>query len=195
MLAECHLPIRDDGSQVFATCNKCFNAVVVVFRLKRYAGVSLLMDVPGDPKDYGFEISDVYPKIETFDAPKHTPEKVRNPYRQGTDNIGLGNWDAAGMMFRKALDLATLVLDPTGKGKNLRARIDALEAARKVTPDLKDWAHRIRLDGNEAAHEDEPISQVDAKRLHEFTELFLTFVFTLRIELEQHRPAEQPKLG
>jgi hypothetical protein len=44
---------------------------------------------------------------------------------------------------------------------------------------MKQWAHQVRLDANEAAHEPEDFSQKDAKKLHSFTEMFLTYAFTL----------------
>ena len=44
---------------------------------------------------------------------------------------------------------------------------------------MKSWAHHVRLDANGAAHETEDFSPEDAKTLKTFTEMFLTYAFTL----------------
>ena len=45
---------------------------------------------------------------------------------------------------------------------------------------MKDWAHAIRLDGNEATHEeDEDFTADKAREMKDFTELFLIYAFTL----------------
>ena len=81
-------------------------------------------------------------------------------------------------MFRKALDTGLKHKFPEIEG-NLFARIKAAEAKHELTPDLAAWANQIRLDGNDAAHEEEPFSQQDAKRLAVFTDMVLRYLFTL----------------
>ena len=59
-------------------------------------------------------------------------------------------------------------------------RINTLDQKRLITPAMKDWAHKIRLDGNEATHEeDDDFSDDQAKLMKEFAELFLIYSFTL----------------
>ena len=63
---------------------------------------------------------------------------------------------------------------------NLVQRIDELNERRLITPAMKDWAHAIRLEGNDATHEeDEDFSEHQAIWMKEFTELFLIYSFTL----------------
>lgn len=76
-------------------------------------------------------------------------------------------------------------------GTNLKNRIDRLPAETGVTPSMKSWAHEIRLIGNEAVHEDEPVQEKDAKDIQAFTELFLTYAFTLPGMLEERRKATE----
>ena len=61
------------------------------------------------------------------------------------------------------------------------------EAAKKqdLTPALAEWAHQIRLGGNDAAHEEEPISKNDAEELSKFTRLVFLYLFTLPGMLEE----------
>jgi hypothetical protein len=131
-----------------------------------------------------------YPKSYTLAAPEHTPDNVKRFYVQGLDNMA-GNFDAAGTMFRKSLDAALKHIDPTGKG-TLEKRIDNLPAATGVTPPMKEWAHEIRDLGNDAAHEEDPFTEAEAKSLQAFTELFLQYVFTLPGMLAARKPTQTP---
>jgi hypothetical protein len=56
----------------------------------------------------------------------------------------------------------------------LKERIDKLPAD-LATPAMKEWAHHVRLDANEATREVEDFSEEDAKKLQVFTEMFLTY--------------------
>jgi Domain of unknown function (DUF4145) len=116
-------------------------------------------------------------QIETK-APEHTPPNVASYYLQGMDNLARKNFDAAGTMFRKSLDAALRRLDPSAKG-TLQLRIDNLPAAVAITPAMKEWAHQIRELGNDAAHEEDPFTLDEATTLQAFSELFLTYTFTL----------------
>jgi hypothetical protein len=62
---------------------------------------------------------------------------------------------------------------------------------------MKKWAHHVRLDANEAAHEVEEFSDDDAKTLRTFAEMFLTYAFTLPASLKQAggEVAEPEKAG
>jgi hypothetical protein len=46
---------------------------------------------------------------------------------------------------------------------------------------MKEWAHQIRLDANDATHDPEEFS----KKLQVFTEMFLTYAFTLPAMLQR----------
>jgi hypothetical protein len=60
----------------------------------------------------------------------------------------------------------------------LKKRIDDLPAD-LATPAMKNWAHHIRLDANDAAHDPEQFTETDANQLQIFAEIFLTYAFTL----------------
>ena len=107
------------------------------------------------------------------------------------DNLN-GNWDAAGTMFRKAIDVGLKIKFPEIKGK-LYIRIKKAEEARGLTPELAAWAHQIRLDGNDAAHEEEPFTKEEAESLHTFTDLVLRYLFTLPGMLAEAQGASSEK--
>lgn len=139
----------------------------------------LLGDVSGWMNGRGsITIDAVYPSRSSPQSPEFTPDNVRTFYLQGMDNLARKNFDAAGSMFRKTLDTALKALHPEGRG-TLAKRIDELPAEKGATPAMREWAHHIRALGNDAAHEDDPFSESDAQSVQAFTELFLTYAFTL----------------
>lgn len=161
--------------QVAAQCRICRNLVVFLLGGKR--GTQSPKEMDGDPLMRGWNVLRCWPEAKASDAPEHLPEPVLRAYKQGEANIRTGNWDAAGAMFRKTIDVATR--DPAAtKQARLVDRIDALAAAYAITPDLKKFAHAIRLDGNDAAHEPE-FTEGQARDLHDFTRLFSMYFYTL----------------
>jgi len=112
-------------------------------------------------------------------------------FEQGADNARRKNTDAAAAMYRKALDVSTRELDPSLASKNLASRIDALHAAGRLTTDLKEWAHLIRLDGNAGAHDEEELSDEEITQLASFTDLFLTYTFTLPVQVMLRKEAAE----
>jgi hypothetical protein len=116
-------------------------------------------------------------EVET-NPPANVPDNVTSFYLQGMANLTLKHYDASGTMFRKSLDTALKRLDPSGKG-TLQHRIDNLPAAIGITPAMREWAHQIRELGNDAAHDEDPFTEQEATTLQAFTELLLTYTFTL----------------
>jgi hypothetical protein len=125
-----------------------------------------------------FVVPHVYPELEKAVVPEHIPETVAKPFIQAVESKVAGHYDAAGAMYRKALDVGLKAIDPKLKGK-MYDRIEKLAAENKLTPSLKDWAHGIRLDGNDASHDEDAFTKPEADEMHAFTQLVLTYLFTL----------------
>ena len=141
-----------------------------------------LENLDGDPTKRGFKVEKVHPKAEQPKAPQDTPSDIGQDFLEALDSLRRRKFNSAGMMFRRVLDRATLKISDepeTMKKKKLYARIEALESEQKLTPAMKDLAHVIRDEGNDAAHEDEEFDEPRAKQLKEFTELLLIYAFTL----------------
>lgn len=147
--------------------------------------------INGQPQIPEPAIEEVWPKPPPLEAPQHTPGNPRRYYLQGLNALRRDDYDAAGTMFRKCLDSALKALAPGGKG-TLQQRIDKLPASTGVTDAMKEWAHVIREDGNDAAHEDDPFERNEAELLQSFTELFLTYAFSLPGMLEQRKAVTTP---
>ncbi|MFT5708357.1 MAG: hypothetical protein ACI9ES_002659 [Oceanospirillaceae bacterium] len=119
-----------------------------------------------------------YPLPQSVDAPNNLPNNIENFYLQSAHSLNAGSHDASAMMSRKVLEVAVKTLHPEGTG-NLYRRIEALEEIGIITQELKDWAHIIRDDGNEAAHEQEPVTPTFSTELLSFAEMFLMYTFTM----------------
>ena len=84
-----------------------------------------------------------------------------------------GSFRAAVIMARAAVQRGVRALD--ADGGNLAAEIDSLVGQGKITTELKEWAHAVRLDGNDAAHPDTlgEVTRNDAEESLEFMDAFL----------------------
>ncbi|WP_020412058.1 DUF4145 domain-containing protein [Microbulbifer variabilis] len=119
-----------------------------------------------------------YPEAITAEYPKYLPDNIEKFYIQAADSLKAGSYDASAIMSRKVLEVSVKKLQPDGKG-SLYQRIERLYEIGKITDDLKSWAHIIRGDGNDAAHEEDPVTNLFAEQLLDFTEMFLMYTFTM----------------
>ena len=135
----------------------------------------------------------VFPSPPSFSAPRHTSPDVALFVKQAKASLP-ENCDAAGAMFRKALETALKDKLPGIDDKiPLRARIKRAAAQEVLTQDLAKWADQIALDGNSAAHDVEPFSREEAERLDAFTDLVLQYLYTLPGMLKEAQ--EKTKAG
>jgi len=171
------------GYSVFLRCNHCGFPVSAIYVGR---GTQSPHNYGGDPTAIGHSLFKVFPAPAPSVAPDHVPANVSRFYVQGLDSLRRGNFDAAGAMFRKALEGALKRLAPEAKG-SVFARIEALPPETGVTPSMKEWAHGIRDMGNDAVHEDTPYTQGEAETLHRFAEMFLMYAFTLPGMLAERR--------
>ncbi len=81
-------------------------------------------------------------------------------------------------MFRKALETGLKAKFPNKTG-TLNENIKSAEQAQKITPEMADWAHKIRRLGNSATHDEEPWTEEEAQEIKGFTELVFQYLFTL----------------
>lgn len=170
---------------LFLQCEGC-GEVVIATTISGRTTVQLWL--AGQSSSPG-SIVDTYPVAEAPKAPSDVPDSVRSAFLSGLDNLGrAGNTNAAAIMFRRSVELAVKHINPSAPANDsLKKRIDNLPAD-IATPAMKEWAHTVRLDANEAAHEPDEFSEEDAKQLHMFSEMFLTYAFTLPAALRRAHP-------
>jgi len=189
-------PVGPNKTTAAFSCNRC-NEVLCVSFMHPPKGAGWITSTNTGDFDAVARASNStviceYPEKEALEAPESISDAVRRAFVQGLDNARRGHTDAAASMFRKAIDVATRELDPSTAGKLLAARINLLASNGKLTEDLKDWAHLIRLDGNQGAHDDEELTHAEIDQLKDFTRLFLIYTFTLPAQVLARKLAAQP---
>lgn len=90
-----------------------------------------------------------------------------------------GDIRAAVVMGRAAVQRAVRTLG--GQGRDLFHEIDDLYEKHKVTEELRDWAHEVRLAAKDAAHPDEmgDVATAEATESLDWMDAFLEFAIAL----------------
>ncbi len=115
-------------------------------------------------------------------APEHLPEKVDKLYSEALDSQPTG----AGMLLRKTLEVSLKEVRPNDKG-TLAKRIGNAANDGEITEAMAEWAGRIRVIGNAAAHDEDPPDRKEIEELERFVRLLLMYLFTLPTMLENSR--------
>ena len=182
-------------SELFAVCNNCHRGIVRTCKSNSGLGVAPLVGPIGNfdavARGLGFFTNTWRPSKAAIDVPSNLPNDVEKSFYEGCSVIGLSN-DGACAMFRKSLDMATKDLSKGEDGVpwKLEKRIDQLSRNGKITKDIAEWAHQIRIDGNDVLHENNA-SKEDAEALRDLTKYVLTYLYTLP---EQVRIAKEKSL-
>ncbi|MGQ0285820.1 DUF4145 domain-containing protein [Pasteurellaceae bacterium 22721_9_1] len=124
-----------------------------------------------------------YPLPPKPDIPEYLPSDLEEAFLEAEDLFCLveGNkfLKQAGSSYRAVIELALSKLDNNPTDRNLNQRINQLADRGKLSPSMKDFAHRIRTLGNGASHALLEFSKQDLDDIRLFTRLFLIYAFTL----------------
>ncbi|HEO9044211.1 TPA: DUF4145 domain-containing protein [Enterobacter kobei] len=125
----------------------------------------------------------VYPELKLPDDSPHYPEKIRALFVELQEDIQMRRTPARIVTgCRSVLEVA---LKQLGYEKgNLQSRIEKARADGLLTEAMKNWAHRVRLDGNEAVHELEATDE-QAQEFVSFLRLLLEILFVLPERIKQ----------
>ena len=124
--------------------------------------------------------------LERF--PEHWPAAIGRYWLQAKRNLRDGNWDAAALMARSALQLA--LRDNKAEGKNLKQEIEHLAGQGVLPPLMKDWSDNVRELGNDLAHpkpEQDATDSQDAKDVVRFLDFLLAYLYDLPHQIKQYR--------
>jgi hypothetical protein len=140
-----------------------------------------------------FRVIATYPEIKPQQAHPTWPPEIAQIFNETRQFLAQGNnsfFVLAGC--RSTLDVVTRELGATAG--NLKERIDKLAADGKITAVLKNWAHKLRLDANEALHEGDTGKQLseDPAQYVAFIELLLHMSFELEKEITERQPKVPP---
>ncbi len=132
-------------------------------------------------------ILDSYPKLDV-DPDEELPEDVKVAFREAIKALNEEIWNGCVTMCRRALEEA--MKDLGAEGRDLFTQIDDLESKRKITPELKEWAHEGRLGGKLGAHgtkQKQWAERDDAEEVFEFSRWFFRYVYVLPQQLAERK--------
>jgi hypothetical protein len=128
------------------------------------------------------------PKLEGL------PASIARSVAQAHRSYSTASYDACAVMCRRALEALCRTL--SANGRDLAQRLADLRTNAHIDARLLDWAHGVRLVGNEAAHDVETaVTAEDARDILEFTEALLTYVFTLDAKFRSFEARRKGRSG
>src|SRR5205807_556112 len=90
------------------------------------------------------------PRTSQPERPEGIPLSILDDYVEGQNALGFGLHKSAALMFRRVVQAAAF--DKGAPDKKLQEQVDWLAENQKITPDMRDWAHELRLFGNAGGH-------------------------------------------
>lgn len=118
------------------------------------------------------------------------PQSIQSTYDQAARAFTAALYEPCVLMCRKCLEATCSALGSSGY--NLDAKLKSLFDTGQIDTRLLDWAHGIRLVGNEAAHNiTTNVTKTDARDVLDFTEAILIYVFSLTTRFEAFKARRQ----
>jgi len=114
------------------------------------------------------------------------PNTIRSAYDQAARSFAASLFEPCVLMCRKCLEATSRKLG--AKGRDLNSKLKSLFESGQIDSRFLNWAHEIRLIGNEAAHDPETkVTKRDARDILDFTEAILIYIFSLTSRFEAFR--------
>ena len=135
----------------------------------------------------------LYPKVTNLDL-EGFPDAMRKAYEQALRCYSSSSFDACALMCRRCLEV---LANSFGVEKGtLESKLKTLADQQIIEARLVQWAHGIRIVGNEAAHDsDTELTKQDARDALDFTEAILTYVFVLNTRFESFQSRRKQRGG
>lgn len=186
---------NSDLINAFYSCPVCEKPVTSLLRRSHRAGGKSPADLnswPGTVQDGGYSIRLTWPEPKMPAAPKDVPEHIARNFIQAEHARQRDHREAAGMVYRRTLEIALKDIDPEGKGM-LKARIDSLTKSGKLNEEMSKWAHSVRDLGNEASHDEPEPSKEDINDLAAFVTITLEYLYTMPAKVARRIPKKGSK--
>ena len=182
-----------------AECQGCFRPVALTLKSTKSRSNDSYPDFPkrvaktteatSDLETLELKLAQMWPKPAKASMPDHLPASVASAFRQAESNFLMdGHEDAAATMYRRSLDLGLKEAFPQVKG-DLKKRIDKLVETHDLPAAIGDWAHEVRLIGNDAAHDLDGLEKADVVAARNFIDAVLRYTFSLPTMVQQRRQA------
>jgi hypothetical protein len=119
------------------------------------------------------------------------PDDIQSDRREACSCFYGGDYRAAVIMARAAIQRAVRVMGAESAG--LKAEINDLAQRRVLTQSLQEWAHEVRIAGDDAAHPEDlgAITQDEAEESLRFMEEFLKHGIAVPAAREARKRARQ----
>lgn len=164
-------------------CVGCKGPVLAIYKWTgSYALESNEVGVPVvEPRPVG-----VFPESEPS-VHESIPHSVAEDYRESMVCYNAGAWKGTVILCRRALQ-GSVVDKGADVEKMLRDQIDELASRQILTPDISNWAHTIRLLGNDGAHPYKKgslanVTKSEADEMLKFMESYLKYVYEMPYEV------------
>lgn len=177
-------PTNPTRKHTMFVCNTCGESVVVTTSSSAHENPAGLAGEIAHQQTC--KLLSVYPEPVRVEIPSCLPAQVAKSFKEGCDILPQSPTMSA-VAFRRTLELALKDLSPDIEAWKLEKRIDKMAAAGLLTKDLQDWAHHLRIDGNDAAHEGEDGSKETAIQLRELTRFILMYLYSLPAQVKKAR--------
>ncbi|MDP8164760.1 DUF4145 domain-containing protein [Pasteurella atlantica] len=128
-------------------------------------------------------IIDRYPKVD-FNLPKYLPEKVEKTLN---DLYSTSSPTLQVIQSRKVLETICRDKLPTIKKDKLNKMLHQLLESEAITESIKNWVHTLRILGNEAVHEDEEFTELQAQEIISLLTAIIDLIYTYPEKIEQLR--------
>lgn len=161
-------------SYLIALCRRCDNPFLI------------RKTIYGVPGDFETEVENtvLFPvsKLRDFEG---LPRSIGRALDQAYRAFSTSSYEACALMCRRALEALCKTYSATGR--NLSERVDNLKTKGHIDSKLTEWAHGVRLIGNDAAHDvDAEIARQDARDILDLTEALLMYIFTLDVKFQAY---------
>lgn len=178
------VPYRDPSNTTIcnaAQCQTCKNFVLIVGVRQGQGEYRLRYFYPlGKPND-------------RVDAA--VPPRIAEDFKEALRCQWIDAYKATVTMCRRVIQ-ASCLEQKADKAKRLVAQIDELAAKGTITQPLREFAHAVRLEGNDGAHPDpdglENVTAADAEDIISFTREYLHHVYVMPEMLARRRTAAAP---
>ncbi len=145
-----------------------------------------------------FKISEFYPAgVPNVSVDPNIPAAIAEDLREALRCQWVRAYRGAVVMCRRAIQ-ATCV-DKKMADAKLQLQIDEMASKGLITEPLKQWAHEVRLGGNDGAHPDKDglkdVAEQDADEIIQFTREFLHHIYVMPAALaarQASRAAPKP---
>lgn len=180
-------PNDNSPAQTYGTANcprvNCGGPVLIWFESRHLSFRDTGRSMNGTEWIYNgpqLKVLGVWPTPPCPDDSEYWPEKLRTVFSEVQEDISL-NRDPSRIVgtCRSILEVALSNLGyDKSKGKVLSDRIDAARNDGLLTEAMREWAHKTRMDGNDALHELNSTKE-EAVELVNFIRTFLEITFDL----------------